>query len=56
MPTGFEFLSNVTTIFTSLLSVVTSVVTAIVGAPLLLIPILMGLIVTGIGIFKKMRA
>lgn len=51
-----SILSDAGTISTTLFTVVSSVVNTIVGQPLLLIPVLFGLTVAGIGIFKRIKA
>lgn len=48
-------LTGLTDLTTALLGVATSVVTTIVGQPLLLIPVLIGFVGSGIGIFSRLR-
>ena len=48
-------LNGMTDVTTALVGVVTSVVTLVVAQPLLLIPVLMGFVGGGIGLFSKLR-
>lgn len=48
-------LTGMTEVTTALTGVVTSVITVVIAQPLLLIPVLMGFVGAGIGLFSRLR-